>query len=745
MKTIIQHDEKDCGAACLSMIASHYGLYYNISKYREITKTDRNGTNLYGIVDGASKIGLNAKSLSGKIKDLLNDISANEISFPFVAHMLTEDGMQHFIVVVKFKKEKFLIYDPAKGKYKLDIEKFTQKWTGYIVIFRKSESFEKRNYKKGNFTKFFSLLKNQKRLLTGIIIMSVIISIIGISGAFVFETVLDNFSSKPTIVQEGIAVTNTYTAPEDKNILDIIVGFFSKNSNNLNSFFIVLIFLYIIQGFIDFSRGYLLSLLSKNIDIKLMLSYYNHIIDLPISIISTRNTGEYLSRFSDASAIRNAISGATLTLILDSIMAIACGIFLFLENKLLFLVSLIMIFLYAIVVILYKKPLKYANRNIMENNARVESFLKESIDGISTVKANQAEMSTKEKNTNKFISLMKAVFHGNILDASLDSICGTVELIGTVIILWIGFGLVKSNIVSIGSLISFYALLNYFSTPIKNVINLQPMMQTAVVAADRLNDILDVETEKIDYNKKDKLSISSIELKNIDFRYGNRELTLNDISLKINKGEKIAIVGESGSGKTTLAKLLLRFYEPETGDILINGNDYHQFEISQIRDKIAYVNQETFLFSDTVKNNLLLGNNNASDEEIIQVCKMASVDEFINNLPFGYNTFLDENGSNLSGGQRQRLSIVRAMLKHPEILILDEATSNLDTVTENGIKNTIFNMNQDLTCIIIAHRLSTIKNCDKIIVMDKGKIIEIGNHDDLMANKGLYYNYYTNI
>lgn len=748
LKIIKQHDERDCGAACLSMIAAYYGLKYPISKYRDLTKTDHIGTNLYGLCDAAQKIGFAADAFSGNMEELLKGIKTGELVLPFVAHIMNEDGMQHFVVVFNIKNNKLLVGDPGKGKVKYTLEQFDRIWTGYIINFVKTNNFTAGNFNKGRFIKFFSLLKGQYAKLLSVLFLSLIISSIGIIGAFVFEIIIDDFyTANNTIVCEDDCEEDhqhlVEETQENENIIDKVLNLIKNNAENFNLIFLCLVALYLLQASIHFLRGYLISIVSKNIDIKLMLPYYEHTINLPMSAVNNRKTGEYLSRFSDVSAVRDAVSGATLTLLLDSVMVIGCGIILFIENSILFYISLVVIVLYAIVVLCYRKPLEHINREVMENNARVQSYLKESIDGIETLKANGAEKSAELKNSQKFQQLIKSVFKDNVISFSQESICNLIELAGVVIILWVGFGLVSANKVTIGSLITFYALLAYFTEPIKNLISLQPKIQTAIVAAERLNDVLDIATEDFEHSQDKNLDWEKIQFLNVDFRYGNYELTLKDISFDIEKGQKVAIVGESGCGKTTLAKLLLRFYEPENGNILIDGNDLKNQDLCTIRNNISYVDQSTFLFSDTIRNNLILGNEAVTDKDIISACQITKSDEFINDLPFGLDTFLDENGKNLSGGQRQRLAITRALLRKPKLMIFDEATSNLDTITENAIKDTIFSMNDNMMWIIIAHRLDTIKNCDKIIVIEKGEIVEVGKHNELLEQKGKYFELYN--
>jgi ATP-binding cassette subfamily B protein len=489
-------------------------------------------------------------------------------------------------------------------------------------------------------------------------------------------------------------------------------------------------------------RTHLLLYLSQKLDISLILGYYQHVLELPMNFFGTRKVGEIISRFMDASKVRDAISGATLTIMIDTLMAIAGGIILYTQNSFLFGITFIMVIAYAIIVFSFNKPIRNINRVQMENNAQLTSYLVESLNGIETVKTFNAERKANIETEKKFVKLLKSIFKGGWINNLETSLTGFVASVGGIVILWVGAYSVIKGDMSVGQLLAFNALLAYFLDPIKNLINLQPMMQTAIVASDRLGEILDLELEKSEAEDKKiapKTLKGLIEFKELDFRYGTRQLVLKNINLKINSGEKIAFVGESGSGKTTLVKLLLNLYKWEKGEILINGYNVKDINMNYLRERIAYISQDIFLFSGTIYENLTLGIENPDMETVIESAKMAKAHDFINQFPLRYETMLEENGSNLSGGQKQRLAITRALLKKPDILIMDEATSNLDSITEKAIERTISEHTNGITTLIIAHRLSTIMRCDKIYVMDKGEFVESGTHHELIERRGLYY------
>lgn len=713
---IKQHDITDCGAACLATISKQNGYKIGITKIREVAGTDKQGTNIYGVIKAAEQLGFRAKGVKGD-----KEAFFTEFPLPCIAHVVVDGGLLHYVVIHEITKKQVILADPAVGIVKLKPEEFFGEvhkegkppkyhWSGVLILLEKKETFKKGDETKGLFSRFFYLLLPQKKLLMHIFVASLVYTILGILGAFYFKALIDS------VLPDGLR----------KTLTTLSIGVILLN-----------VFKVLLSAF----RSHLLLYLSQKLDIALLLGYYHHVLELPMNFFGTRKVGEIISRFNDAGKVRDAISGATLTFMIDTIMAIAGAIILYIQNAKLFGITVIMVILYMIIVACFNKWYERLNRKQMEDNAQLTSYMVESLNGIQTVKAYNAERKANRETEIKFIKLLKSVFKLSWVSNLQSSLKVFVELVGGIIILWVGGVSVINGEMTVGALITFQSLLAYFLDPVKNLINLQPQMQTAVVAADRLGEILDLEAEKTEqeYRKLAPESLAGdIELKNLNFRYGTRKLVLENINIKIEKGQKIAFVGESGSGKTTLSKLLLHLYSAESGDILINGNNIEDIQLECLREKIAYIPQETFLFSGTIFENLTLGMDDATMDDIIEASKLAQAHDFINELPLRYETRLEENGTNLSGGQRQRLAIARAMLKKPDILILDEATSNLDSITERALDRTINEFCKDLTTIFIAHRLSTIKNCDKIYVFEKGKIIESGTHNELLGLGGKY-------
>lgn len=708
---IKQHDITDCGAACLATVSKQYGLQIPITRIREVAGTDKQGTNVFGMIKAAESFGFSAKGVKGDAKAL-----ESEFPLPCIAHVVVEGQLLHYVVIHKISKGMVTIADPGSGIKKMSIAAFCgesstgsdipkYRWSGVLIILTPTVRFEKGNETKGLFQRFFHLLLPQKKLLLHIFLASLIYTVLGILGAFYFKILLDDILPSSmgktlTVVSIGIILLNVFKV--------------------------------LLEAF----RSHLLLFMSQKLDIALLLGYYKHVLDLPMSFFGTRKVGEIISRFQDASNVREAISGATLTMMIYTLMVVFGAAILWSQNASMFAIAVLMVVLYAVIVVVFNKWYAKLNQDQMEDNSQLTSYMVESLNGIQTIKSYNAERSVNIQTEQKFVRLLKSVFNLSFANNFQTSLKSAVELVGGVVILWVGALHVLDGKITIGQLVTFQSLLVYFLDPVKNIVNLQPQMQSAMVAADRLGEILDLgieKDEKEDRKMKPETLKGEIRFRNVQFRYGTRRLILEDIDLRIRSGEKVAFVGESGSGKTTLAKLLLHFYVPESGEITINENHLDDIALEVLRDKIAYISQETFLFSGSIFENLTLGLPDATLDQVIEACKLAQAHEFINEMTLRYETRLDENGANLSGGQRQRLAIARAMLKKPDILILDEATSNLDAITERALEQTLQSYCSDITTIYIAHRLSTIKKCDCIYVMEKGRVIESGTHKELIV------------
>ena len=483
--------------------------------------------------------------------------------------------------------------------------------------------------------------------------------------------------------------------------------------------------------------------LSQKIDIPLLLGYFKHVYKLPMNFFTTRKVGDILTRFSDAATIKNVLTSISLSLIIDITLASLSAVILYIMNSTLFVVILALTIISAALVYIFKEPYKKINLKQMEAGARLNSQIIESLKGVETIKILAAEEKSIEKLEVEYIKNLKIAFKEGVLSNVQGSISGGVSTIGNLVLMYIGAMMVIDGDITLGSLMAFTSLSGYFMDPIGRLIGLQLSIQEASISLKRISEIYEVDKEQIEDNKiKIEEIDGDIDIENITFRYGSRSPVLKDVSIKIPKGKKVALVGESGSGKTTISKLLLKYYTPEEGKINISGYDIEELDIYSLRKAMAYVPQNIELFSGSIRENIVLGKDNATYDDIKSACENASCNSFIEKLPAKYDSYLDEAGGGLSGGERQRLALARALIKKSKFLILDEATSNLDFISEAKIYNTLFVKGKDLTMLIIAHRLSTIRNCDLIYVMDKGAVVEVGDHETLLNKKGYYYRLY---
>ena len=726
VKCIKQIDPKECGPVCMAMISDYYGFRVSVSKLREYGGTDLQGTNIKGIIKIGEYLGLDVKGVRAETPTALF-----KIELPAIAHIITTEGMTHFIIIEKIKNNKIYIVDPAKGKKKEKLEDFVKYWTGILLLIKRNQNFKKGDESIKFLPMIFRLLRPNKWLILGIFIASLFLNLCGFVSTFYFKFLVDE------IVPNGLI----------KSLHIISIG---------------ILLIYIIQNILSFARSQLTLYLGMRTDKALMVGYYNHVLSLPINFFETRKTGEIISRFMDANKIRDAVASAVVIALMDVVMLIAGSIILYLVNVTLFLITLLAVPIYILLAYSFQKKYNKYNEEQMEENAKLNSYVVESIRGISTIRSYTGEREVFIKVEHYFIEVLKKVFKLGKYTNIQSAIKGFLDLAISLFILWMGSQFVIEGAMTLGELLTFNALVIYFLGPIERIIELQPKLQSANIAAKRLGEILDLKAEDDsqygnpinttildDYSQQQQYW----DIKNVSFGYGNRGKVLKNLNFKIYPKEHIAFVGESGSGKSTIAKLLVSYYQPDEGEIIVNGSKLENINKRYLRSKISYVTQNSFFFSASIRENLLYGIEFIpSEEKIIGACKNAEIHDFIEGLPRKYDTILEENGGNLSGGQLQRLAIAKALLKQPYLLILDEATSALDSTTEQKIIKNLRKLQlkkdngveEKPMIITIAHRLSTIKHADNIIVLKEGEIIEAGSHDNLLKNKNEYYELWKN-
>ena len=699
-----QIDMRDCGVAALSSVIQHYGSYYSLAHLRQLAHTNMEGTSALGIVTAAESLSFETQAVQAD----MSLFTIDDIPFPFIVHVHKNHKLPHYYVVYGITKDKIIIGDPdpAVKIVKMTKEQFASEWTGVAIFLSPGENYTVVKEKKHGLLSFGPKLKKHKLLLSKIIIFTAIISAISIGGAYYLQEVLDTYIPK-----------HMY--------------------NRLNIITLGLITSYITQQILFFFKSYFLENLSLKMTAELFLDYLDHIFSLPMSFFATRRTGEIISRFTDATTIVDALASTLLSLFLDISVLIVVGAVMLIQNHSLFFITLSIIPLYILVIFLFIPLFDKMNNAAMHENAKLNSALIDDINGIETIKSLSIE-------SNRFSSLKN--HFSNHLNKSLtlaryeylqQAIKQALQLVLSTLVLWTGAKLVISNELSIGQLITYTTLLSYFLVPLENLISLQTKIQEASVANNRLNEVYLVKSEHhLDESKLQQPSPGIIDIKNLSYQYGLNSPTLENVTFSIAPGQKVCFVGTSGSGKSTLAKLLVRFFEPTTGDVFISGVNLKDIDKKSLRKTINYLPQSPYIFNGSIIENLTIGLDSISEEKIIEACQNAAILSDILEMPQQFNTEIGD-GATLSGGQKQRLALARALLTEAPILILDEATSNLDVMTEKKILDKLFQM-KEKTIIFIAHRLTISEQSDYVLVLNQGKIIEEGNHHELLNMNRFY-------
>lgn len=701
-----QTDQSDCGAAALATVARHYGRPVGLEQMRELAGTDRVGTNLLGLVRAAEKLGFSAKGVKGPYEAL------PEVPLPAVAHVRTDEGLGHFVVLHRVKKSGVIVADPGRGVEEQTRDEFCKRWSGYLLIMVPDGQREAQVQAKapvGPWRRFLGLLRPHRAVVAEAFVCAILMTVLGLSTSYFIQHLVDN-----------VLVRN--------------------EGRLLNALGVGMVLVLLFRVLFGALRQYLLAHVSRKVDLGLVAGYARHVLSLPLRFFEMRRVGEILSRVNDAAKVREAISGTTTTLLVDGVLVVVMLAVLWLYDLPLALVATAFVPLLAVSVLVHHPAAKRRCREAMENSAQLSAHLVEDVSGVETIKAFGLERARTEEGEARLVGVVQSVFGLQKIGASINALGTFVTAAAGITILWYGGHRVMSGALTIGELMFFHSLLGYLLEPLGRLASVNVQIQDGLTAVDRLYQVLDLELEPLGDTRKASFRgvQRAIELRDVSFGYGCRANVLEGVNLTISAGRTVAVVGESGSGKSTLLKLLQGFYPPTEGRILLDGVDLRDFDLAALRERIGVVSQDAFIFNGTIRENIAVGRPSAELSEVMEAARAAGLDEFITSLPERYETVIGERGANLSGGQRQRMAIARALLRRPEILIFDEATSHLDTATEQAIQDNLQTALAGKTVVLVAHRLSTIRKADYIYVLRNGRIAEEGTHRQLLARHGEY-------
>lgn len=709
-----QLDYRDCGPTCLRMIAKYYGKTFSREFLRDKAGITRTGVNMAGIADAAEAIEMRTLGMRISLESLVN-----EAPTPFIVPW----RQKHFVVVYKTSKSKVYLADPAQGLLEYSHQDFLEAWTntadktGFVLLLEPNPNFlsqaeDKTNYK--GFSFLIPYILPYKRIIYQLLLGLIIGTAIQFSLPFFMQSVVD------------IGVVN-----QDISFIYLVL--------------ISQLVLFSSQTLVNIFRDWLMLHINGRFHIKMVSDFLFKMLKLPVNFFDTRNTGEHLQRITDHNRVQNFISSSSFSMLYSIVLFLVFGCVLAFYNLKIFAVFLVGAVLYVAWTLFFLKKRAELDFKRFDEMSQSQTSLVQIINGVREVKVNNSQRKNRWKWEQVQISLFKISMSSLKLSQYQTIGSNFINELKNIIITFLSATAVVNGEITLGMMLSIQYIVGQLNAPLSNFIGFIQLWQDAKISLERLSQVHSIDDEdSLKSNKVNELpQQKTIFIKNLNFRYGSKSspLILRNLSLQIPEGKTTAIVGASGSGKTTLIKLLLKFYEPTEGGIYIGDTDLKNINNNFWRLNCGAVLQETFIFNDTIAGNI----SESEQSELIdkEKLKMASyisnIDEFVERLPNKFNTELGTSGIRLSGGQEQRLMIARAVYKNPSYVFFDEATSSLDANNEKNIMEKLNNFIKGKTAIIVAHRLSTVKNADNIIVLENGEIVEQGNHSELTAKRGKYY------
>ena len=699
----------DSALACLVRVAAHFKIPADYSQLARAYIVEKTGVDTVGLLRAAGDLGLKSRKFEG--------ISAEHVKkMPHPCVCRLKNGMYLLYLGVN-KQGVPLIQDPSSGQQgfvKPDF--FAREFSGEVVLFAKRFSIEKLKdtVEQLGFGWFLPVVAKYQKFLVQVLVVSLIMQGFGLLTPFFTQTIIDR-----VLTHHSVSTMNVMIAGM------VLVGLFNQWMMAL--------------------RTYLFIHTTNKIDVTLSSHLFRKVTELPVRYFDKWQVGDVVSRMGELETIRSFLTGSALTVVLDAVLAVVYLTVMFLYSPTLSYIVWATIPLYiilnAVIAPIYKKRIN--ERFLLASEQ--QSFAIEAVTGVRTVKTMGVEQTFVERYEEVLSRYLKSALSVLNLANLADSIGMALQLAFNLAILWIGAYQVMAHAITVGELIAFQMLAGQVIAPVLRLVNMWQYFQQIRVSMARLGDIMDEKSEPAFNPNRTTLPQlrGEVVFDKVNFRYkADGKNVLTDVSVRIQPGAHVGIVGRSGSGKSTLTKLVQRLYVPESGRVMIDGVDIAQVETAWLRRQIGIVLQENFLFAGSIRENIAIAMPNIDDEAVLRAAKLAGVDDFVRDMPQGYDTFVGERGSLLSGGQRQRVAIARALLLDPRILIFDEATSALDTESEQKILANMGEIVKGRTTITIAHRLSTVRGCDAILAMDHGRIVEAGTHEQLMAHKGYYYHLY---